>query len=51
MDTKALLYGVVGFILGGLLVSVAATTFDKPVDGVCQMTSVFKSALSQTDKS
>ena len=30
MDTKSLLYGIVGFILGGLLVSVAATTFDKP---------------------
>lgn len=30
MDTKALLYGIVGFILGGLLVSIAATTFDKP---------------------
>jgi len=30
MDTKALLYGIIGFILGGLLVSIAATTFDKP---------------------
>jgi len=29
MDTKALLYGVIGFILGGLLVSIAATTFEK----------------------
>ncbi len=30
METKPLLYGLVGFFLGGLLVSVAATTFDKP---------------------
>ena len=30
METKPLLYGIIGFILGGLLVSVAATTFDKP---------------------
>lgn len=32
METKPLLYGIIGFLLGGLLVSVAATTFDKPVD-------------------
>jgi hypothetical protein len=31
METKPLLYGLIGFFLGGLLVSVAATTFDKPV--------------------
>lgn len=30
MDTKSLLYGLIGFFIGGLLVSVAATTFDKP---------------------
>lgn len=30
MDTKALLYGLIGFFLGGLLVSIAATTFEKP---------------------
>ncbi|HSH55238.1 MAG TPA: DUF305 domain-containing protein [Candidatus Limnocylindrales bacterium] len=29
MDTKPLLYGLIGFFIGGLLVSVAATTFDK----------------------
>lgn len=28
METKPLLYGVIGFILGGLLVSIAATTFE-----------------------
>lgn len=31
METKSLLYGLIGFFIGGLLVSVAATTFDKPV--------------------
>jgi uncharacterized protein (DUF305 family) len=30
MNKNPLLYGIIGFILGGLLVSVAATTFDKP---------------------
>lgn len=30
METKPLLYGLIGFFLGGLLVSVAAVTFDKP---------------------
>lgn len=28
MDTKVLLAGIIGFILGGLLVAVAATTFE-----------------------
>lgn len=30
MDSKPLLYGLIGFFMGGLLVSVAATTFDRP---------------------
>ncbi len=30
METKPLLFGLIGFIVGGLLVSVAATTFDAP---------------------
>lgn len=30
METKSLLFGLIGFFLGGLVVSVAATTFDKP---------------------
>jgi uncharacterized protein (DUF305 family) len=33
MQTKPLLYGLIGFFLGGLLVSVAATTFNKPDQG------------------
>ena len=30
METKPLLYGLIGFFIGGLLVSIAATTLDKP---------------------
>ena len=30
MDTKILLAGLIGFFLGGLIVSIAATTFEKP---------------------
>lgn len=30
METKPLLFGLIGFFIGGLLVAVAATTFDKP---------------------
>ena len=32
MQTKPLLYGLIGFFIGGFLVSVAATTFDKPTE-------------------
>lgn len=30
MQNNSLLFGIIGFILGGLLVSIAATTFEKP---------------------
>lgn len=30
MQTKPLLYGLIGFFIGGLVVSLAATTFEKP---------------------
>jgi uncharacterized protein (DUF305 family) len=30
MQTKPLLYGLIGFFIGGFIVAVAATTFDKP---------------------
>jgi uncharacterized protein (DUF305 family) len=30
METKSLLFGIAGFLIGGLVVSIAATTFDKP---------------------
>jgi uncharacterized protein (DUF305 family) len=39
METKSLLYGIIGFILGGLLVSLAATTFDKPANDMSEMAS------------
>ena len=32
MQNNLLIGGVIGFLLGGLVVSVAATTFDKPSD-------------------
>lgn len=32
METKPLLFGLIGFFLGGLIVSIAATTFDKPAN-------------------
>jgi uncharacterized protein (DUF305 family) len=32
MQTKPLIYGIVGFLIGGLLVSIAAVTFNKPKD-------------------
>lgn len=32
MQTKPLLYGLVGFFIGGFIVSIAATTFDKPTE-------------------
>ncbi len=31
METKPLLYGLIGFFLGGFIVSIASTTLDKPV--------------------
>lgn len=38
METKSLLFGLIGFFLGGLIVSVAATSFDKPdADSVSNM--------------
>lgn len=38
METKSLLYGLIGFFLGGLLVSLAATTFDRPDSDGTSMT-------------
>jgi hypothetical protein len=38
MQTKPLLYGLIGFFLGGLLVSIAATTFEKPQEQGNNMT-------------
>ena len=33
METKPLLYGLIGFFIGGFIVSLAATTFEKPDEG------------------
>jgi hypothetical protein len=38
METKPLLYGLIGFFIGGLLVSIAAITFDKPSDNMTDNT-------------
>jgi uncharacterized protein (DUF305 family) len=41
MQTKPLLYGIIGFLLGGLIVSIAATTFEKSKDdGIAGMNMV-----------
>lgn len=34
MQTKPLLYGLIGFFIGGLLVSIAVTTFNKPEETI-----------------
>lgn len=48
METKPLLYGLIGFFIGGLIVSVAATALDRPVTmpapdmSMTQMTDTFR---------
>ena len=48
METKALLYGIIGFIAGGLLVSVAATTFNKPQPDGMTMEAMVSSLKDKT---
>lgn len=49
METKLLLYGLIGFFLGGLLVAIAATTFNKPgLDNAAQ-TNNSMSSMSMDD--
>lgn len=50
MDTKPLLYGLIGFLVGGLLVSVVATTIEKPESKRNEMTMSEMSAALE-DKS
>ena len=38
MDTKALLFGIIGFLMGGLVVSSAATLFDEDAAATDEMT-------------
>lgn len=51
METKPLLYGLIGFFIGGFLVSVAATTFDKPVDKKSATNTSSMSTMSMDDMS
>lgn len=46
MQTKPLLYGLIGFFLGGLLVAVAATTFNKPEEKKTETTNSSMSNMS-----
>lgn len=43
METKALLYAIVGFLLGGFVVSTAAVTIYKPAEGQSHQTSALQS--------
>jgi uncharacterized protein (DUF305 family) len=42
MESKTLLTGILSFIAGALLVSIAATTFDKPKDNSDSMSSMIE---------
>ena len=46
METKPLLYGLIGFFIGGLLVSIAATTFNKPEQDTSAKTNSSMSSIS-----
>ena len=49
MQTKPLLYGLIGFFLGGLLVAIAATTFNKPDQETATNTNSLMSSMSMDD--
>lgn len=49
MQTKPLLYGLIGFFLGGLLVAIAATTFNKPDQESTANTNSSMSSMSMDD--
>ena len=49
METKPLLYGLIGFFLGGLLVATAATTFNKPSQETTNKTNTSMSSMSMDD--
>ena len=48
MESKPLLYGLIGFILGGLLVSIAAQTFNKPSQSMAESMHAATSQLAAT---
>jgi uncharacterized protein (DUF305 family) len=49
MVNKPLISGVIGFLLGGLLVSIAATTFDKPKNTTTTSRSSSTGSMSMED--
>lgn len=49
MQTKPLLYGLIGFFLGGLLVSIAATTIDAPTQTTQEDTPASMNSMSMDD--
>ena len=49
METKPLLYGLIGFFLGGLLVATAATTFNKPAQHNASTANASMSGMSMDD--
>ncbi|MEK7599801.1 MAG: DUF305 domain-containing protein [Patescibacteria group bacterium] len=49
MQTQPLLYGLVGFFIGGFIVSVAATTFDKPENAMTTSNNSSMSSMSMDD--
>ena len=50
MGTKSLLYGLIGFFIGGFIVSVAATTFDKPSEELAKKTEISMSEMTASLK-
>jgi len=49
MQNNSLLFGIVGFILGGLLVSIAATTFEKSASNTTESHGANSSMSSTTE--
>ena len=49
METKPLLYGLIGFFIGGLLVSLAATTFNSSQMNQTNMSNASMSSMSMDD--
>jgi uncharacterized protein (DUF305 family) len=49
MQTKPLLYGLMGFFIGGFLVSVAASTFEKPQTQKTNINNSSMSVMSMND--
>lgn len=49
MQTKPLLYGLIGFFIGGLLVAVAATTFNKTSEESTGNANTSMSSMSMDD--